>query len=764
MARRLPTWGGRRAAGAPSQRIRTDGMRLLTLFGAALLVGIAAPAHAQRDTIRFGRPDSARIGVPDSVRFPAPQPVVPADTIAPDSIWDTQDTRALVTRVIQTGTTVPQGLDDYHAAMGAVIYLSLQSDTAQGGELPVTVDEFAGEVRWERDGDVQQTIHGHRVRMLAPAPYTLGSLLEAPWIIPHLYGNTINVFSLSPTPGGRTVLAQAIHPFSLRGIDFYHYRSGSPVRVTTSSGVTTLIPIHVRPRPGTLESSGRQRLVAGTFWVDFDRAAVARARFGFVERGGRFVVTETGVFFELESALVEGEWWLPYRQRREIQIASPLLGGAAAIRIVTTLSGFEVNTGWDAPQQGAHLVMDLRDDAFAGTPPPEGEPTDIGDFADLVGLVRTPGSTEGVQVALRYERGEHLFRYNRVEGAFVGLAGRIQPRDPERRDWSVYAHGGWAFAESAARGELAFRWHPGDPLAPGAHWSANLGAYRRLRDMTSFRPPLTWELGYALGAALGGYDVRDYYDAAGLELFASRRSGGWIARLGGRAEQHDSVSRNTESSLFGSAGDFPEVAPAEPGTHAAVEGMLRYARGTGAFGVGVGVIAQLTADQGFGDFGVTRATALLSTRFPSRYVTVIARGDAGVVLGAAPPQFLFRFGGIEGLRGYGRNEFGGSTALLGRARLLLHLPPYGQEPLFRAGFFLFPPLRPALVLSGDAGWAQVNDDSRASLLRLGAAETDGVRSSYGAGLSLFEDAVSIEYVWPGDGGEGRWYAGFVAYF
>jgi hypothetical protein len=737
-------------------------MRLLTLLCAALLAGVAAPAYAQRDTLRFGRPDSA--GVVQPQLQTTPQPVAPADSVLADSIWDTPETRELVTRVIQTGTTVPAALLDYRANMGATIYLSLRADTAQGGELPVTVDEFAGQVEWERNGNLQQTIRGHRVRLLAPTPYTLGSLLEAPWIIPHLYGNTINVFSLSPTPGGRTVSAQAIHPFSYRGIDFYRYQAGDRVRVRTTEGVTTLVPITVRPRQGTLEAAGEQRLVAGTFWVDFDRAAVARARFGFVERGGRFVVTETGVFFELESALVAGQWWLPHRQRREIQVASPLLGGAAAIRIVTTLADFEVNTGWDAPREGSRLVMDLRSGAFATAPPVDGDHTDIGDFADLVQVVRPPESTEGVQVALRYERGDHLFRYNRVEGAFLGLGTRIQPADPEHRDWSVYAHAGWAFAESTARGELAFRWHPGDPTAPGAHWSANVGGYRRLRDMTSFRPPLQWELGYALGAALGGYDVRDYYDAAGAEAFATRRSGSWLARLGGRFERHDSVSRNTESYLFGNAGDFPEVAPAEPGTHAAAEATLRYARGTGAFGVGGGVIAQLTADQGFGDFGVTRATGLLSTRFPSRYVTLIARGDAGMVMGEAPPQFLFRFGGIEGLRGYERNEFGGSTALLGRARLLLHLPPYGQEPLFRAGFFLFPPLRPALVLSGDAGWAEVSDDSRPSLLRLGAVETDGVRSSYGVGLSVFEDALSVEYVWPGEGGEGRWYTGFVAYF
>ena len=104
-------------------------MRLYTILG-AVLAGIAAPAHAQRDTIRFGRPDSTR-NTPPSVAFPSRDTLtVAADTIAPDSIWDSQATRILVNRVIQTGTTVPSGLDDYRADMGAVIYLSLQSDTA----------------------------------------------------------------------------------------------------------------------------------------------------------------------------------------------------------------------------------------------------------------------------------------------------------------------------------------------------------------------------------------------------------------------------------------------------------------------------------------------------------------------------------------------------------------------------------------------------------------------------------------------------------
>ncbi|HEU0015137.1 MAG TPA: hypothetical protein VFQ45_15715 [Longimicrobium sp.] len=735
-------------------------MRLQATLGAALLLlAGAAPLHAQRDTIRIGRGDTLRITRGDSVRA--------GDASRADSVFDSPGTHALVLRVIRTGTNVPEELADYRADMHAAIYLSLQSDTAQGGELPVTVDEVAGEVRWDRAGDILQTIRGHRVKLLAPAPYTVGSMLEAPWIVPHLYGNTINVFSLAATPAQSARLARAIHPFSYRGIDFYTYTTGDTTRVRTQEGATTLVPIRVRPRPEALAEAADYRLVAGTFWVDLDRAAVARARFGFVERGGRFVVTETGTFLELESALVGGRYWLPVRQRREIQISSPLVGGSAAIRVITMLSRFDLNTGWRPDSAGTRLVWSLGGGAFADWPGVGTDlaPPDIADFADLREQVRPPRRLEGTQVALRYENSGHLFRYNRVEGAFVGLGMRLEPRDPDRRDWHVYAHGGWAFAEGTARGELAWQWHPNRDAPPTVpRWSATAGAYRRLRDMTSFRAPLQWEIGYALGAALGGYDVRDYYDATGLEAYAIRRRGSWTARLGARAERHDSVTRNTESSLFGSAGDFPEVFSARPGTHAAAEGLLRYARGTGAFGLGNSTIAQLAADAGFGDFRIGRVTALLSSRRTSRYLTLALRGDAGVVVGDAPPQFIFRFGGTEGLRGYARNEFGGTTAALGRGRLLLHLPPYTSEPLFRAGVLLFPPLRPALVLSGDAGWAEVGEGSRASLDRLLARETDGVRWSYGAGLSLFEDAVSAEYVWPGDGGEGRWYVGFVAWF
>ncbi|HEX8691330.1 MAG TPA: hypothetical protein VF746_02720 [Longimicrobium sp.] len=722
---------------------------------------------ARRDTVPRPRRDTLYIGRMPPARADTAPPAALTDSAA--AIFDAPATRALVERVIRAGVTVPAGLTDYRATLHSAVYLSLRADSAQGGELPVTVDEFAGQVQWERGGGLLQTVRGHRVRMLTPAPYTVGTMLEAPWVVPHLYGNTIDVFTLSATPGARARVSRAVHPFSWRGIDFYRYTSGDTVRVRTREGVTALVPVEVRPRVAGTE---REQTVAGTFWVDLDRAAIARARFGFTEREGRLVtLAETGVFFEMENGLVEGRYWLPYRQRRELQISSPLFGGAAAIRIVTALSDFDLNTGWRPEQPGARITRALvpGDSVFQGFAQAVGEPAaeaDIADFADLAAAVAPPAPDAGpLRLSLRYERGDHLFRYNRVEGAYLGLGMRLQPRDPDRRTWNVYGTAGYAFSEGAVRGELSARYAP-RPAFPGApQWIAAATGYRRLLWMQPFRPSLSWDLGYSLGAALAGYDVRDYYDAAGGELQVTRRAGRFLARLGGRWERHDSVGVNTGSTLFGtSANDFPLVAPAEPGTHAAVEGELGWGRGSGAFSIGNSLVASLRGQVGFGDFRVQQLTGLLSFRRTGRYVSLLGRGDGGVVMGAAPPQFLYRFGGVEGLRGYDRNEFGGSTALLGRGRLLLHLPPYGNQPLLRSGFFVVPPLRPAIALSADAGWSEVSDESAPALLLLGSSVTDGVRWSYGAGLSFFEDAVAVEYVWPGDGGEGRWYVGFTSWF
>src|SRR5690606_13659352 len=129
-------------------------------------------------------------------------------------------------------------------------------------------------------------------------------------------------------------------------------------------------------------------------------------------------------------------------------------------------------------------------------------------------------------------------------------------------------------------------------------------------------------------------------------------------------------------------------------------------------------------------------------------VTLATRVDGGHVLGDAPPQKLFRFGSVEGLRGYDPNEFGGSTAVLARGRFLVGLPPRSARPIARAGLWLIPPLRPNLVLLAETGWTEVSDDLADELARLRSRPTDGFRSSVGAGISFFDDAVTVEWLHP----------------
>jgi len=693
--------------------------------------------------------------------------------IAPDTVprsaepdpaaCDTRQTCALVARVIVESGEVPEGLVDYAARVRSTVQLALAPDTAIGGEMPVTVDEFDAEIRWRRPDTLHQWVNEQVTRVLVPAPYSLGSLLEAPWVIPHLYGATIDALALTAgSERARRGRPRAVHPFGPDGPDHYRYDAGDTVRIRVQSGVVTLVPITVRPR--TDPPDALRPLVAGEFHIDVDRAAVARARFGFVERRRGLGIGRAGTFLELENSLWEDRYWLPFRQRREQQVSMGPLGGSVAARIVSTISAHELNTGW-SPDAGRLRLFAGTAERREGDPltPTVGEYS-VDDFADIHRLATAPTGerTAAVRIRPHLERGDHLFRYNRVEGAFVGTGARIEPADPLDRRWEAYATAGWAFAESTARGEVVLRWRP----PASAHGSTvGLAAYRRLADTRAFRPSIEWGWLHSLPAALAGSDPRDYYDAVGADAGWSRRAGAWRTRLGIRWEQHDSVRIGTDRYLFGEATEFGPVAPVSPGSRATAEAELAFARGSGAFGLGNGTVASLRAEVAGGSLGGHRAMALLSLRRTLEPFTLAGRVDAGHALGDVPPQLLFRLGGDQGLTGYTANEFAGSSAAVARGRLLLGVPPRSQRPLIRVGPFFVPPLRPSLVALGEVGWTHASARAAPAVELLRAATTDGAIGAWGAGVSVFDDALTLERVQPVDRKRpARWYFGVSRWF
>jgi hypothetical protein len=701
-------------------------------------------------------------------------PIPPAASPTAPEVYDSPATQALVERVIRESGEIPEGLRDFGAQVRTTMHLSMLPDSALGGELPITVDEIASELRWRRPDVLHQWVREHRSRVLVPAPYTLGTLLESPWVIPHLYGPTIQALGFSP--GGdvqRGAAPRGLHPFGAAGPGYYRYTAGDTVRIRVQGGLITLVPITVLPRAPQPDPA--RPLVVGTFHIDVDRAAVARARFGFVDPRRNLILGRPGTFLEFENALWEDRYWLPFRQRREQQFNIVVFGGTVAARIVSTITGYDLNTGWEPSEPGRVRLLRAAPtaeaaaalgDAPVGTAAAE---YDITDFADLRRLAIEAANPDPppVRVGLTYERSDHFFRYNRVEGAYLGAGARVEPGDPLDRRWEVYATAGWAFAEGTARGEVVGRWHLDAPRVPprGIERGLTAGVYRRLQDTRVFRPTFQWDWLYTLPAALGGSDLRDYFDASGAELGFAAGAGPWRGRLTGRWERQDSVRLNTERSLIGPAGEFGPLAPVEPGTRAGVEVEGSYSRGSGAFGMGNSLVASLRLEAGAGDLQHQRMIGLLTFRRALEPFTLAARLDAGHVWGDVPPQMLFRFGQTEGLHAYEPNEFGGSTAALGRARLLVGLPPRDARPLARAGPFFIPPLRPSLVALGEAGWAEVSTRARPQLDRLGSAPTDGIRASAGLGISFFDDALTVEWTRPvGEDRPGRWYVGIARWY
>lgn len=684
-------------------------------------------------------------------------------------IFDLPATRTLVERVIATSAQPPAGLEDYRTTVQSSMYLTVAPDSAGGGDLPASVDELVSEVHWSRNGALHQEVRGHRIRMLVPFPYTLASILERPWVIPHLYGSDI----YTPFAGRR-----AINPFGSRGPTYYRYVADDPVQIRVQDQTVTLIPISVRPR-ATGETPGTV-LVLGTFYLDEERAAVARARFGFAGRTNDLSAALGGLetFLELDNALQEGKYWLPYQQRRDVVFNSSLLGGSVSARIVNRFIDYDFNTGWtpSGPPVALQWRLQPGQAAFAGWRQEVGDEAGqyaSSDFADLRLATMTSGggaASGPPELHLHAQKGSDFFRYNRVEGAFLGIGGRVIPRDPQRERWQVYATGGWAFAERTARAEISAAFGgASSPHPPGpADWGGSITAYRRLNAILPFQPTFNWDWIYTIPALFWGSDSRDYYDAAGVEAFATVRQGRWSGRLGGRVEREDSVSVHTENFLFGRATDFGPLAGVEPGTHAALEAGGGYALGPGAFGIGNSIIARLDTELGVGDFHFRRVTALLSTRYRVGPVTLATRVDAGHVTGDAPPQKLFRFGSTEGLRGFAPDEFGGSSAVLARGRALIGIPPRSTRPLGRVGFFIIPPLRPSLVLVGESGWTRVDGSLLGNLQRLGARPTDGAQSSVGVGVSILDDALTFERLEPvgpsARDREPRWYLGLTYWY
>jgi len=721
----------------------------------------------------------------------------------PDSVYSTTRVRHLVERASVSNRRVPDGLAEYEARVESeMAFIARQPD---GIEQTFTVEQAATTVHWERSGQFEQRVIGYRSQSVGVTISAVGLFRQA-WVVPILYGNRMALLfgeqdstrRSSPGQRRRANAVVAVHPFAEDRERLYRFSGGDTIVTIRPGGrEIPIVRIHVEPYGGSL--TRQTTAFRGDIELDEQRAQIVRMR-GYFETVGprsrsrsRLVASqvEAIAYVELENGEFEQRYWLPTYQRVEAQAAIALLGDQRAVfRVISRFRNMTVNAprstttvtsvgdsvpggrtdadslvsqeprpdaGDSLPVTKHRLTFAPRDsiDRFADWSRDIGESTGstrADDFLDVAPDSWRP--TGPPIVRLRFQEPTDLFHYNRIEGAYTGVAGEVKLRDASP---GVVARGnvGWAWAEQTVRGRVSLERQTGS-------WWPYVRAGRSLDVTNDFREP--FDSGSTLGA-LFSVDDFDYVDRRsamiGLTKYLNRRRDVRVRLEAGiGSDQYVAAQREHGPFTPGDSG-FRFNRGVDDGRYRIVSAKVEYHPDVNAAFVRPGIGAALQADAATGDLAWRRAELRLIARRMLGPFIYAARADAGVVVGdSIPPQQLFELGENQNLPGYGYKEFAGNQAAVIRGLVMYPLPLW-RAPI-RLGRFVLPSVGPTLSFGAQGGWAAATTDAaRSAILRLGTVgdpvlgmpgsvsgapvsrPTDGFKSSIDFRLRFLGGAVSV---------------------
>ena len=682
---------------------------------------------------------------------------------AVDSTYSSEAVRAMVAAVAAANHEPPESLRGYRSHIETESSLILR-DTL-GREHSAEVEQFATQATWERNGPYSLHVVGYRSQTVG-VPYSTLSIVRA-WTVPSLYGERLSLGAYFSHARGDDSLV-AVHPFAADRDQYYQFSGGDTVAVLRVGG--RQIPIaRIRARP---RFRGRTRLAAfdGEIDVDADRMQIVRMRGQFVisdERNPRMgmLAKLAGVvavaYVEFVNAEVAGKYWLPAFQRTEFQASIGLLGHNRPIfRLVSTISDIEVvDTGQVASDTSQHaaVVIDWapsdsldRYSAWNREIGAQSASVHSDDFADLAPAAwRSDGPPRFDAFPNSITR---VFRFNRVEGLYLGIAPSVEFRSLAP-GLSAGLYGGWAFSEQTARGGAYVSQRRGDEIA-------DLHAERTLASTNDFGIPLSEDPGF--GALIGSLDDNDYIDRR-LAALSLTHIFGMVEK--GLATVTVDVGSDQSERAHLAHGPLPGAAAFLPnrgsldGSYTEVRGEIELHPSVTGDYVQPGLGARLSVDAARGDLTWQRLEASLSARRYLGPVSIAAHADGGMVFGSRlPPQQLFEIGGNETLIGYDFKQFAGDRAALFRSYASYRFNLW-QRPRRVWRDYLIPGLSPGIGLSAEGGWAEISSPAGALAVReLGlrpdgtpvSTATDGVRATVGAGLTFFSDLLHVGVARPVD--------------
>ena len=577
--------------------------------------------------------------------------------------------------------------------------------------------ESVAEIAWQQPNDLQVRVLGSRavapiVRIIQGLGGDVDEEVERdlrrdlvpdrPWFIPRALGDSIRLMGVPEHA--------ALHPMADGATDFYRFAVTDSVLLVLPDRSIRAYKLRVEPK--RLGAA----LVAGDMWIDAETADIVR--FGMVFLGdyvwsdpegattadsaeARKESATAAKFLSVEAmveyALVDRQYWMPYRQLLAITAEIPwFVNLSIPAMAVTTFSDYRVNdnaplsfrypadslVGEDRDRvtrvktpDGGGLEPDslsgrelraergyVRAGAWSGgrwemdIPPadsleafpweaqlatvedPDEERRVRETFAELSALAEDlPPEMTGRRVfGLAWEQAADIVRFNRVQGVSVGLGVQVRPGPAFT---TLLLTGRFGFSDLRPTGSVTWR-------RDGPVGRLDLAGYHTVREVEPWTNGLG--IGNSLNALFVGHDDADYYLASGGALAHTWNYGplrNVNLRLG--YEHHTSMEVATSSVIADIWGDgtFQENPAVAEGWFFRGSAVRDDRIGFVSMGPGVEVLA------GGGGTGV-RAWASVGMAFTAAGFGGSLQARAGIARGDTLPQFAFRLGGPQTVRGF----------------------------------------------------------------------------------------------------------------
>jgi hypothetical protein len=630
----------------------------------------------------------------------------PAAAQSPD--WNGARVLRLVERArdLRESQVVDSAFQSYKADARGYVYFFFERPD-QGERTLVKADQVALDVYWRAPNQTKQEIIGQRDQKVLPTDirYHIDHLT----VVQDDFGDRIRM-------GDGDEVQDVLHPVAPDAEGVYDYLLTDSLTVSYGGGASEVRVYEVRVRPRDMQLPG----FVGTIYIDRATAAIVRMRFSFTPASYIDPYLDH-IRIALDNSLWMGRYWLPYHQeveiRREIPMLDLMLGSIIQGRF--DVRGYDFNV--DLPDRlfrGSRIsaVSPNRRAAF---------PFERGLFDDLEeqGIDTSP-SLEAVELEVKEVVQDEALsgldplrlylpaisevaRYNRAEGLRIGGGLTFRPNSTV----TIRPSAAYAFGRERLSGSLTTSLTLGSVVPElDLYWD-------RLADIGGY--PGASTLVNTISAVSGEEDFTDPYFRRGASL-----------TLRGRNPRGPSVAVRWEEHVgaLDVVSDDPNDTGYRP-VRTIDEGRL----GALTVELPVGLPGDGTL-RTTGEVGALNEDVYGSVRSEARwrFDDLQNRWHADLSLGGgaltkdAPVQSLYLLGGRWTLPGHDYRSFVGDRYWLLRSSVTIPVvPPYV-----------------GIRLLGSVGSTYLDDRTLpADWIR---QDSDGLRGSVGAGLSIGWDSARVD--------------------